>query len=48
MCLVYLRTRHLLPLVVAHWSMDFFGALYTRAWSRDSPLMRALGREARS
>ena len=25
-------TSRVLPLVVAHWGMDFFGALYTLAW----------------
>ena len=32
MSLVYLRTRRLVPLVVAHWGMDVFGQFFTLAW----------------
>jgi membrane protease YdiL (CAAX protease family) len=29
---IYLKTRRLMPLVLAHWAMDIFGALFTLAW----------------
>jgi len=32
MTTVYLRTRRLVPLVLAHWGMDIVGALFTLAW----------------
>jgi hypothetical protein len=32
MSALYLRLRRLLPLVIMHWSMDLFGALFTLAW----------------
>jgi membrane protease YdiL (CAAX protease family) len=28
-CLIYLRIRHLAPLILAHWAMDLMGAIYT-------------------
>jgi membrane protease YdiL (CAAX protease family) len=32
MAVIYLRLRRLAPLILAHWAMDLFGALFTLAW----------------
>lgn len=32
MSAIYLRLRRLVPLVITHWCMDLFGALFTLAW----------------
>jgi membrane protease YdiL (CAAX protease family) len=32
MATAYLRLRRLVPLVVTHWTMDLFGAIFTLAW----------------